>query len=134
MRGDRCDSVRGDPCDSVRGDPCDSVRGVLACSALKQSYRDVLSGMGKPTDSLIGQLLFVYLRGSREFIQERVCSRDNHFMPASLVESQFNDLEEPTDQCVTVSIEQTVVCLVKQVVELVTTYLLAQHGSCSMYM
>ena len=62
--------------------------GVLACSALKRAYRRVLVG-----DRMDVRL--VYLRGDRALIASRQAARHNHFMPASLVESQFATLEEP---------------------------------------
>ena len=64
--------------------------GVLACSALKRSYRQVLIG-GRQDVRL------VYLRGEKALIAERQAGRHNHFMPASLVDSQFAALEEPGD-------------------------------------
>lgn len=60
----------------------------LACSALKQSYREHL------LEGLPG-LRFIYLQGSRECILARLAERTGHFMPASLLESQFAILEEP---------------------------------------
>jgi len=65
----------------------------LACSALKQKYRDRLAA-GLP------QVRFVYLKGSRELIGSRLALRKQHFMPASLMDSQFADLEEPVDAIV----------------------------------
>lgn len=62
---------------------------VLACSALKERYRKILSG---GTDSIT----WIYLRGSKEAIRARLQARTGHFMPASLVDSQFATLEEPT--------------------------------------
>lgn len=62
---------------------------VIACSALKRSYRDVLRGGA-------GDVRFVFLRGSREVIAERLADRRGHFMPPSLLESQFATLEEPS--------------------------------------
>ena len=62
--------------------------GVLACSALKRSYRTILVG-DRPDVQL------VYLRGDQPLIARRQASRKNHYMPASLVSSQFNALEEP---------------------------------------
>jgi len=62
---------------------------VLACSALKQAYRDRLSRAG--------DLRVVYLKGDAEAIEPRIVSRRGHFMPASLLESQFATLEEPAD-------------------------------------
>jgi len=62
----------------------------LACSALRQVYRDRLSE-GCP------HLRFIYLKGSAELIRSRMASRENHFMPTSLLDSQFATLEEPQD-------------------------------------
>ncbi|AXE32313.1 gluconate kinase [Chromobacterium phragmitis] len=61
---------------------------VLACSALKRRYRDVLRG-GDP------DLRFVHLRGDKTLIAERMRGRSGHFMPESLLDSQFRDLEPP---------------------------------------
>ena len=64
---------------------------VLACSALKRRYRDILrEGHG-------GAVRFVYLKGDGPLIQGRLDERRDHFMPASLLMSQFDALEEPRD-------------------------------------
>lgn len=65
----------------------------LACSALRQVYRDRLAD-GLPT------LRFIYLKGSKELIRQRMQSRENHFMPPALLDSQFSILEEPQDAIV----------------------------------
>lgn len=62
--------------------------GVLACSALKRSYRDILIG-DRPNVRL------VYLRGDEKLIQVRQAARHGHYMPPSLVHSQFETLQEP---------------------------------------
>ena len=62
--------------------------GVLACSALKRAYREVLVA-GHP------DVRIVYLRGDKALIAGRQAARHNHFMPATLVDSQFATLEEP---------------------------------------
>ena len=62
---------------------------VLACSALKQTYRNQL--MISPDVKL------VYLRGSRDLIAQRLWLRHNHYMDPSLLPSQFAALEEPMD-------------------------------------
>ncbi len=59
---------------------------VLSCSALKRRYRDILRGGD-------ADLFFVHLAGSRELIAQRMQARANHFMPVSLLDSQFRDLE-----------------------------------------
>jgi gluconokinase len=61
---------------------------LLACSALKQRYRDVLKA-GRPG------VRFVYLCGSEDLIRDRLKRRRGHYMPASLLASQFAALEEP---------------------------------------
>jgi gluconokinase len=63
-------------------------RTVLACSALKQRYRDRLSGGRRG-------VAFVHLKGPIELIAARLAARKDHFMPLSLLPSQFAALEEP---------------------------------------
>ena len=63
--------------------------GVLACSALKQAYRWILCA---DTD-----VALVYLKAQRDLIRSRLQSRRGHYMPESLIESQFRDLEEPAE-------------------------------------
>jgi gluconokinase len=62
--------------------------GVITCSALKKRYRDVLRG---------DNVVFVFLQGSKDNISGRLASRHGHFMPPALLESQFEALEEPTE-------------------------------------
>lgn len=62
---------------------------VIACSALKRIYRDRLRAGAGP------QLRFVYLSATPQAMRERVGSRKGHYMPASLVDSQFAALEPP---------------------------------------
>ena len=62
--------------------------GVIACSALKRRYRDVL--IGDRAD-----VRLVYLKGDEELIARRLSTRHEHFMPRSLLHSQFEALEEP---------------------------------------
>lgn len=59
---------------------------VLSCSALKRRYRDALRG---GDDALV----FIHLDGSPDVILSRMTTRKDHFMPTTLVGSQFNDLE-----------------------------------------
>lgn len=63
---------------------------VLACSALKRAYREVLRG-----EDSTGKLQFVYLRGSKELIASRLNARKGHFFQPALLDSQFAALEEP---------------------------------------
>ena len=66
---------------------------VVSCSALKRSYRDVLRGSGSGRDS--ARLKLIYLEGDRDLIARRMAARHGHFFPASLLDSQFRDLEPP---------------------------------------
>ncbi|HAB15044.1 MAG TPA: gluconate kinase [Verrucomicrobiales bacterium] len=63
---------------------------VIACSALKQSHRELLL-TGEPG------VQFVHLQGSKELIAQRLQQRRGHFMPPELLDSQFKTLERPTD-------------------------------------
>ncbi|MDN6555493.1 MAG: gluconokinase [Acidipropionibacterium acidipropionici] len=91
---------------------------VATCSALRRSYRDLLrrSCPGVP---------FIHLAGSRDLIVERVSGREGHFMPASLVDSQFDTLEplEPDEPGITVEVTATVDEIVDR-----TVAWLAGHG------
>ncbi|WP_037078900.1 gluconokinase [Pseudonocardia spinosispora] len=60
--------------------------GIVTCSALKRRYRDVLRG---------DHVVFVYLAGTYDQIARRLTARHGHFMPATLLDSQFAALEPP---------------------------------------
>jgi gluconokinase len=60
---------------------------VLACSALKRAYRDHLR--------VSDEVKFVFLRGAYAVVEKQLRSRHGHFMDANLLQSQFDDLEEP---------------------------------------
>lgn len=72
---------------------------VIACSALKRRYRDILNQAGN--------VVYVYLDGSFELISSRMQARTGHFMPETLLKSQFEALEDPRseDNVVAVGIE-----------------------------
>lgn len=63
---------------------------IIACSALKQKYRDKLT-------EGCNNARFFYLKGEKDLILTRMRSRTDHFMPSSLLDSQFAALEEPDD-------------------------------------
>lgn len=63
---------------------------VVACSALKRSYRDAIRAEAPETS-------FVYLHGSRELLSSRLSKREDHFMPAALLDSQLDTLEPLAD-------------------------------------
>jgi gluconokinase len=88
---------------------------ILACSALKQVYRDILRG----SDSR-DLLEFVHLKGSRELIGSRMAARKGHYMPTSLIDSQFAILEEPQD-AITVDVSGSPEAITHDVLTQLTT-------------
>jgi len=62
--------------------------GIITCSALKRAYRQAIAG-DRP------EVRLVYLRGSRDVLASHLAGRHGHFMPASLLQSQLDALEEP---------------------------------------
>jgi gluconokinase len=81
----------------ARGD-----HAILTCSALKRSYRDIIVGTRR-------DVRLVYLRGDKALIAARLKMRHGHFMPARLLQSQFDALEEPgaDENPLTVTVEGT---------------------------
>ena len=77
--------------------------GVITCSALKRSYREIIIGNRR-------EVRLIYLAGSRELIGERMARRRGHFMPARLLDSQFDTLEppRPEEDAITVSVDAPV--------------------------
>jgi gluconokinase len=71
--------------------------GVLACSALKRAYRECLR--------VNNQVKFVFLRGDCALVEEQVRRRHGHFVNPALLQSQFDDLEEPKPDEDTLTIE-----------------------------
>ena len=86
--------------------------GLITCSALKRSYRDLINRRGSG-------LIFVFLAGSKETIAARLAARHGHFMRASLLESQFADLEEPAadEPAIRVDIGPPAAEIVEQIME-----------------
>jgi gluconokinase len=84
---------------------------VIACSALKRAYRDILVH-GR------NDVRVVYLRGTQELIANRLARRKGHFMPPGLLASQFKTLEPPeaSENPVTVSIDGPVDAIVDDIV------------------
>ena len=62
--------------------------GIITCSALKRSYRKIVVGDR-------AEVRLIYLRGAHAIIAERLAGREGHFMPAALLRSQIDTLEEP---------------------------------------
>jgi gluconokinase len=75
---------------------------IVGCSALKRRYRDLIREEAR------GPATFVHLSGSKELIAARMGARTGHFMPASLLDSQFAALEPPGDDedAITVDIDR----------------------------
>jgi len=80
---------------------------IVGCSALRRAYRDRLrAGAG-------GALRFVHLSGSRDLIAGRMSARTGHYMPPSLLDSQFAALEAPgAEEAVTIDIDQPLPALI----------------------
>jgi 6-phosphogluconate dehydrogenase len=64
---------------------------IIACSALKEKYRNLLK------NDIDSNIKWIFLNGSFEQVKERIDNRSNHYMPTSLLKSQFDALEDPID-------------------------------------
>jgi gluconokinase len=86
-------------------------RAVIACSALKRAYRDILVH-GR------NDVRIVYLKGTQELIADRLATRKGHFMPPGLLASQFETLEPPDarENPVTVSIDASIESIVDDII------------------
>jgi gluconokinase len=91
---------------------------VVSCSALKRSYRDLLR------EAAQGNLVFVYLYGSRQVLEQRMSGRQGHFMPVSLLENQLEALQDPRGETgvITVVIDQPVADLIDDVLRCLKSY------------
>ncbi|MGQ4648036.1 gluconokinase, GntK/IdnK-type [Lyngbya aestuarii] len=82
---------------------------VLACSALKSSYRQTL----RCDDA---RVKLIYLQGSFETISERLKNRKNHFMKEDLLQNQFDTLEEPNEEAaINVDVSQSPAAIVQEI-------------------
>ncbi len=83
---------------------------VVACSALKHVYRNILVG-DRP------DVVLIYLKGSKALIGQRLAARKGHYMPASLLDSQFATLEEPApdEHALVVSVDAAPAALIEEV-------------------
>ena len=84
---------------------------VVACSALKRAYRDILVG-SRP------DVVLVYLQGSHDLLARRAAARTGHFMPPALLDSQFATLEEPApeERAIVVSVDAAPEAIVDAVI------------------
>lgn len=89
----------------------EDTNGIVTCSALKRRYRDIVVG-DRP------EVRLVYLKGDRDLITHRLAARHGHFMPVSLLDSQFADLEEPgpDERPITVPIGDPPAVLVEKII------------------
>ena len=85
--------------------------GIVSCSALKRAYRQVIVG----TRTGVG---LVHLRGSFDLIAARMAARRGHFMPLSLLQNQFQTLEEPgpDEHALPVSIDQSAEAIAHEII------------------
>jgi gluconokinase len=83
---------------------------VLACSALKQMYRDCLSS------TTAGAAKFIYLKGDKDLLHSRLTNRGSHFMPEALLDSQLQTLEPPTE-AITILIENSLEEIISQILK-----------------
>jgi len=90
----------------------DEKGGVISCSALKRRYRDHIRHHAH-------RVQFLHLEGSRDVIAARQASRPGHFMPASLLTSQFATLEPlaPDEHGLVIDVDQSVDAIVQQYVD-----------------
>ena len=88
---------------------------VVSCSALKRTYRDQLRHH-------LNTIEFVHLHGSRDVIARRQASRPGHFMPASLLTSQFATLEplEPDEHGLVIDVDQDIDSIVQEYLDRTT--------------
>jgi gluconokinase len=90
--------------------------GVMSCSALKRKYRDQIRGIAP-------SVRFLLLHGSPEVIAARQAARPGHFMPASLLASQFATLEPlaPDEDGIVIEVDQSVDAIVQGYVDHMTS-------------
>ena len=102
----------------------DAEGGVIGCSALKRKYRDQLRHHAP-------RVVFLHLDGSRDVIARRQASRPGHFMPTSLLTSQFATLERlaPDEAGVVIDVDQSVDAIVQQYVDQAAAVLTAKEIS-----
>lgn len=108
---------------------------ILACSALKKLYRQIMAMGSEILDSVTDEekfprkdLLFVYLHGTIELITKRLAARKGHYMAENLIQSQFDVLEPPAEpeNFITVEIAKSIPEIVAEIENA-----LCNHGNCS---
>ncbi|MGW4651851.1 gluconokinase [Kitasatospora sp. NPDC004289] len=101
--------------DWLGGRVAEGTGGVVACSALKRSYRDTLRSQAPATR-------FVHLTGDRALIGSRLAARTGHFMPATLLDSQYAALEplRPDERGFALDVDHTPAELADRAADLIT--------------
>jgi len=84
---------------------------ILACSALKRSYRQELRKSGAP-------IFFIFLEGSFDLVLKRMEKREDHYMKTGMLESQF-DILEPPENALHLCIERPITALVEESIALI---------------
>lgn len=98
--------------DLVAGCLQDRAPVIIGCSALKRAYRDRIRA------GVAGKVAFVHLSGDRDLIAARMARRQGHYMPLSLLDSQFAALEPPgPEEAVTVDIDQPLEAILRQILQ-----------------
>ena len=96
--------------------------GIITCSALKQTYRRRILVEPAPRT----EVRLIYLRGAHDLIAGRLAERQGHFMPASLLASQLDTLEEPTPDEPAITVDAALPP--DEIADLVLAYLLPSSG------
>ncbi|MDF9276294.1 gluconokinase [Arthrobacter sp. EH-1B-1] len=94
---------------------------IVTCSALKRSYRDLLA-------SADGEVVFIHLHGDAELIRSRMAGRSGHFMPESLLASQFETLEALADDECGIAVANT--GKLEQTIDAILRRLSTDTGEC----
>lgn len=99
--------------------------GIMTCSALKRRYREIIIG-ARPDVGL------VYLKGDKSLIGRRLAARHGHFMPAELLDSQFDALEEPApdEHALTIAIDKPAAVLVDEIAHAIDCWWDAPETRC----
>ena len=110
--------------DWIDGQRANKQPGIITCSALKRSYRTIIIG-DRP------QVRLVYLRGGRDLMAEHLSGRHGHFMPAALLLSQIDTLEEPdpSEDPLTVDVGRPVTQVADDIIRLLGSSATISHGA-----
>ena len=110
--------------DWIDGQRANKQPGIITCSALKRSYRTIIIG-DRP------QVRLVYLRGGHDLMAEHLAGRHGHFMPAALLRSQIDTLEEPdpSEDPLTVDVGRPATQVADDIIRLLGSSATISHGA-----